>query len=29
MERTVYFRSFEEEDAELFYKWLNDDELKK
>ncbi len=29
MEKTVYFRSFEEEDAELFYKWLNDDELKK
>ena len=29
MEKTVYFRSFEEEDAELIYKWMNDDELKK
>ena len=29
MERTVYFRAFEEEDAELIYKWMNDDELKK
>lgn len=29
MEKTVYFRAFEEEDAELIYKWMNDDELKK
>lgn len=29
MDKTVYFRSFEEEDAELIYKWMNDDELKK
>ena len=29
MERTVYFRAFEEEDAELIYQWMNDDELKK
>lgn len=29
MEKTVYFRTFEEEDAELIYKWMNDDELKK
>lgn len=29
MESTVYFRAFEEEDAELIYKWMNDDELKK
>jgi RimJ/RimL family protein N-acetyltransferase len=29
MEKTVYFRSFEEEDAELIYKWMNDDDLKK
>ena len=28
MERTVYFRAFEEEDAELIYQWKNDDELK-
>lgn len=28
MEKTVYFRAFEEEDAELIYKWMNDDELK-
>ena len=28
MEKTVYFRTFEEEDAELIYKWMNDDELK-
>jgi len=28
MERTVFFRAFEEEDAELIYKWMNDDELK-
>ena len=29
MDKTVYFRTFEEEDLDLFYKWLNDDELKK
>lgn len=29
MEKTVYFRAFEEEDTELIYKWMNDDELKK
>lgn len=29
MDKTVYFRTFEEEDAELIYKWMNDDELKK
>lgn len=29
MEKTVYFRAFEEEDAEHIYKWMNDDELKK
>lgn len=29
MERTVYFRAFEEEDAPFIYKWMNDDELKK
>lgn len=28
MNKTVYFRSFEEEDAELIYKWMNDDELR-
>jgi RimJ/RimL family protein N-acetyltransferase len=28
MERTVYFRAFEEEDAELIYQWMNDDDLK-
>lgn len=28
MEKTVYFRAFEEEDAELIYQWMNDDELK-
>ena len=28
MEKTVYFRAFEEEDAELIYKWTNDDDLK-
>lgn len=27
-ENTVYFRSFEPEDAELIYKWMNDDSLK-
>ncbi len=29
MEKTVYFRAFEEEDAEHIYQWMNDDELKK
>lgn len=29
MEQTVYFRTFEEEDAPLIYQWMNDDELKK
>lgn len=29
MEKTVYFRAFEEEDAEAIYQWMNDDELKK
>lgn len=29
MEKTVYFRAFEEDDAELIYKWMNDDDLKK
>ena len=29
MKKTVYFRAFEEEDANLIYKWMNDDELKK
>ena len=29
MKKTVYFRTFEEEDAELIYKWMNDDDLKK
>lgn len=28
MDNTVYFRAFEEEDAELIYKWMNDDGLK-
>ncbi len=28
MGKTVFFRAFEEEDAELIYKWKNDDELK-
>lgn len=28
MGKTVYFRAFEEEDAELIYKWMNDDDLK-
>lgn len=27
MEKTVYFRTFEEEDAEFIYKWMNDDDL--
>lgn len=26
---SVYFRAFEEEDSELIYQWMNDDELKK
>lgn len=29
MEKTVYFRAFEEEDADIVYQWMNDDELKK
>lgn len=29
MEKTVYFRAFEEEDLDLIYKWMNDDDLKK
>ena len=29
MEKTVYFRTFEDEDLDLIYKWMNDDELKK
>ena len=29
MEKTVYFRSFEEEDADLVYRWMNDDDLKR
>ena len=29
MEKTVYFRAFQEEDAELIYQWRNDDDLKK
>lgn len=28
MEKTVYFRAFEEEDASLLYQWMNDDGLK-
>ena len=28
MQKTVYFRTFEEEDVDLIYKWMNDDELK-
>lgn len=28
MEKTVYFRAFEEEDAPTLYQWMNDDELK-
>lgn len=28
MEKTVYFRAFEEEDAPSLYQWMNDDELK-
>lgn len=29
MSKTVLFRAFEESDADLIYKWMNDDELKK
>ena len=29
MDRTIYFRSFEEKDADLIYEWMNDDNLKK
>ncbi len=29
MEKTVYFRAFEEEDIDAIYKWKNDDELNK
>ncbi len=29
MDSTIYFRSFEEKDADLIYKWMNDDNLKK
>lgn len=28
MEKTVYFRAFEEEDVPSLYQWMNDDELK-
>lgn len=28
MDNTVYFRAFEEEDAPIIYKWMNDDDLK-
>lgn len=28
MNKTVFFRTFEEEDADLIYQWMNDDELK-
>lgn len=28
MEKTVFFRAFEEKDAELIYQWMNDDGLK-
>lgn len=28
MEKTVYFRAFEESDVESIYQWMNDDELK-
>ena len=27
MGKTVFFRAFEEEDAQLIHKWKNDDEL--
>lgn len=29
MEKTVFFRTFEESDVNEIYKWMNDDELKK
>ena len=29
MEKTVYFRAFEEEDIDAIYRWRNDDELNK
>ena len=29
MNKTVFFRAFEESDLEVIYKWLNDDNLKK
>lgn len=29
MEKSVYFRAFEPEDAELIYKWMNDDNLRR
>lgn len=29
MEKTVFFRAFEEDDADLIYEWMNNDELKK
>ena len=29
MKKTVFFRSFEPEDADAIYRWTNDDELKK
>ena len=29
MEKVVFFRTFEEEDAELIYQWMNDDDLKR
>lgn len=28
MDKTVYFRTFEDEDAALIYQWMNDDQLK-
>lgn len=28
MNKTVYFRTFESEDVDLIYQWMNDDELK-
>ena len=28
MEKTVYFRAFEESDVDLIYQWMNDDQLK-
>lgn len=29
MDKTVYFRAFEDQDLDLLYHWLNDDELKR